>query len=77
MYWAVDLFASEYGWSKHDIFYDVYPDELLPLINQINRRRNPEKYGSSRVGTAPELDEAGFAKLRLAVGGGGIRVVDK
>lgn len=40
MWWAVDLLASEYGWSKNDILYGVYLDELTELIPKIERRKN-------------------------------------
>lgn len=31
--------ASEYGWSKQDILYDVYFDELAELVKKINKRK--------------------------------------
>lgn len=34
--------ASEYGWSKHDIFYDVYFDELYYLTQKIEKRKLAE-----------------------------------
>lgn len=31
--------ASQYGWSKEDIFNNVYPDDLYYLAEEINRRK--------------------------------------
>lgn len=35
----MDLLASAYGWSKHDIYYDTYPDELARLSRRIQARQ--------------------------------------
>ena len=42
MYWAIDLLASEYGWSKKSILEDVYIDELVKLSEKIKKRKNSE-----------------------------------
>ncbi len=42
LWWAVDLLASEYGWSKREILEDVYVDELVDLVVWINRRKLQE-----------------------------------
>lgn len=31
--------ASEYGWAKHEIFYETYLDEIVELVEKINRRK--------------------------------------
>lgn len=40
--WAVDLFASEYGWTKDYIYYHVYLDELFILMARIEERKRNE-----------------------------------
>ncbi len=39
LYWAVALLASEYGWALYDIYYGVYLDELIFLVQKINHRK--------------------------------------
>lgn len=39
LWWAVDLLASEYGWSKREILEDTYIDELVDLVTWINKRK--------------------------------------
>ena|GEM_PF-3485218 len=39
---AVDLLASEYSWSKHDILNDTSLFELLSLSQKIKNRKNSD-----------------------------------
>lgn len=42
MFWAVDILAHEYGWSKNEILNNVYLDELFELVKKINKRKLSE-----------------------------------
>jgi hypothetical protein len=42
LWWATDLLASEYGWSKQNIFFETYPDELVYLSKRIRMRQIAE-----------------------------------
>lgn len=39
MFWAIDLLASQYGWSKKSILEDTYLDELFYLQKKIQQRQ--------------------------------------
>lgn len=44
LYAVIDILASEYGWSKHDILHDTYLDEAYRLQELIQIRKNEEYY---------------------------------
>ncbi|MCG3176825.1 MAG: hypothetical protein MOGMAGMI_01789 [Candidatus Omnitrophica bacterium] len=53
VYGAVDLLASQYGWSRDDILYNVYPDDLFYLTEEITRRKVSEYMMQLRIAHNP------------------------
>lgn len=51
------MLASEYGWSKHDIFYDVYFDELYFLLQKIEKRKLIEYRMQLAITQNPHIKE--------------------
>ena len=57
MWWAVDLLASNYGWSKQDILNDVYLDELYYLSKLINQRKITDYKMQLAIVTNPHIKD--------------------
>lgn len=57
MWWAVDLLANSYGWSKREILEDIYLDELYYLSKLINKRRLTEYKMQLAIVTNPHIKD--------------------
>lgn len=55
---AIDLLASEYGWTKTYILESVYPDELIYFGEQISRRVIDQTLMDLRIASNPHIDPA-------------------
>lgn len=60
LYRAIDLLASEYGWTKDYILDRVYPDDLILLGEQITKRVVDQLLMDLRIAHNPhtEVEEA-------------------
>jgi len=73
LYGLIDLFASEYGWTMHQIL-ELCLDDVPPLIRQIKVRRG--RAIRLRLGEAlypllpPELRTEMWGKVEAMAGGG-------
>ncbi len=54
----MDLFASEYGWTKHYIYTRVYPEDLAILQDKIVLRQTEDIITQLRITTNPHLPAA-------------------
>lgn len=55
---AIDLLASEYGWTKDYILLSVYPDELILLGEQITKRVIDKILMDVKIAANPHTEEA-------------------
>lgn len=56
LYGALDLLASEYGWWKDKILYEVYPEDFFLLARQIRMRKLDNLITQFSVATHPHRE---------------------
>jgi hypothetical protein len=56
LYGAVDLLASEYGWSFRDILFKIYPEDFFLLARQIQMRKLDEHLMQLNIAANPHRE---------------------
>lgn len=53
----MDLFASEYSWTKDYIWFNVYPEDVLILQDKIQARQTEQMIADLRIISNPHLEK--------------------
>lgn len=53
----MDLFASEYSWTKDYIFNSVYPEDVIILQDKIQARQTENMIADLRIISNPHLEK--------------------
>ncbi|UNC92707.1 hypothetical protein [Candidatus Contubernalis alkaliaceticus] len=49
--------ASEYGWTKDYILYEIYIDEVFFILENIKKRKNQEFLMQIQINSFPHMEE--------------------